>query len=250
MQDRYTDLCSTRNTFQSKDDSLSSFDQHLVNIFNANKIPCTNGQSAIFPTASRINHDCTPNVFTSTRTTTSDNNNNSRAICNVHAIRPITAGEELVSAYTDICQGDDERARTLSQLFRCKCRLCDNNDNDKHDNGTITATAIKSFFRNRNRSRLALLKAILQDEDAVPIVIDKAGTEMIELMEMEGLVGVELGFALVSSLPLPLFFSPSLPFFLLPFPFPSLPFPSLLLSPFFPSLLSFPHPSLPSLDVL
>ena len=49
----------------------------------------------IFPVASRINHSCVPNVYHSW--------NENLQTLTVHAIREITAGEELFTTYIPLC---------------------------------------------------------------------------------------------------------------------------------------------------
>lgn len=67
--------------------------------------------------AARMNHACTPNVFHRF------NANINRLT--IHALRDIKPGEEIFTAYIDICHPTVERRRILRHWgFKCRCTTC------------------------------------------------------------------------------------------------------------------------------
>ncbi|KAK8041794.1 Lysine methyltransferase [Apiospora rasikravindrae] len=75
----------------------------------------------VFPEISRMNHDCRPNAdyYFDVETFTH----------NIHAVRPIMAGEEITVSYIDPVQPRHERLQRLntSWHFPCSCSLCAQN---------------------------------------------------------------------------------------------------------------------------
>ncbi|KAK8139326.1 lysine methyltransferase [Apiospora sp. TS-2023a] len=76
----------------------------------------------VFPEISRMNHDCRPNAdyYFDVETFTH----------NIHAVRPIAAGEEITVSYIDPVQSRQERLQRLntSWHFPCSCSLCAQNE--------------------------------------------------------------------------------------------------------------------------
>lgn len=73
--------------------------------------------SGLFPTASRINHNCSPNVFWrySVRTLAIE----------VIAMRDIETGEEITQSYVPLGLSYEDRKKGLNNWgFACKCSLC------------------------------------------------------------------------------------------------------------------------------
>ncbi|KAI5240265.1 SET domain-containing protein [Aureobasidium subglaciale] len=75
----------------------------------------------VFPNAARFNHSCTPNVY---------HRYNPNVDClTIHALRDIHPGEEICTAYIDICHDTAERRRILAHWnFECACDACETQD--------------------------------------------------------------------------------------------------------------------------
>ncbi|KAH9810186.1 hypothetical protein DFH28DRAFT_903281 [Melampsora americana] len=73
---------------------------------------------ALFPDASRVNHDCRPNVIYHIDRTSLK--------LNMYAARQIELGQELVIAYLDIQQPTETRRAQLRKHygFECQCSIC------------------------------------------------------------------------------------------------------------------------------
>lgn len=71
--------------------------------------------------AARFNHSCAPNVY---------HRYNSNIGClTMHALRHIQPGEEICTAYIDICHDTAERRRILRHWgFKCCCQACQAHD--------------------------------------------------------------------------------------------------------------------------
>lgn len=74
--------------------------------------------SGIFPTISRINHSCCPNVYHSW-----DDNKKQETI---YALKDIEPNEEMFTSYIDLYADRATRQKQLKKLFRfnCACELC------------------------------------------------------------------------------------------------------------------------------
>jgi hypothetical protein len=73
--------------------------------------------SAIFPLASRFNHECKPNVAQTW-------NENIKSLT-IHAVRAVKEGEELCGSYVPLCRPSAARREELRAYgFECKCRVC------------------------------------------------------------------------------------------------------------------------------
>ncbi|KAK6003939.1 hypothetical protein QM012_008789 [Aureobasidium pullulans] len=75
----------------------------------------------IFPNAARFNHSCSPNVY--------HRYNPNIDRLTIHALRDIHPGEEICTAYIDICHDAAERRRILRHWgFKCCCQACEAQD--------------------------------------------------------------------------------------------------------------------------
>lgn len=91
----------------------------LVGIVRTNGLPCGCGASngGVYPTISFINHSCLPN--------THNNWNPDAEHETIHAIRPISAGEEITIAYDSFLPYTARQAHLKKSFgFDCECRLC------------------------------------------------------------------------------------------------------------------------------
>ncbi|KAI4754154.1 SET domain-containing protein [Aureobasidium sp. EXF-3400] len=75
----------------------------------------------VFPNAARFNHSCSPNVY--------HRYNPNIDRLTIHALRDIRPGEEICTAYIDICHDTAERRRVLQHWgFECCCEACEAHD--------------------------------------------------------------------------------------------------------------------------
>ena len=133
------------------------------------------GKSGIFPTASRINHSCVPNVYHSW--------NESLQALTVHAIRDIEESEELLTTYIALCIGRDQRNDEdhLGRYgFECACQACD----EQSPFGRSSATRRTKMVRLAKRA----------EEDPNPKKALIAAKLMVTLMETEGIMNMELAY--------------------------------------------------------
>lgn len=73
--------------------------------------------SAIFPLASRFNHECKPNVAQTW-------NENIKSLT-IHTVRAVKKGEELCGSYVPLCRPSASRTEELRAYgFDCKCSVC------------------------------------------------------------------------------------------------------------------------------
>ena len=71
--------------------------------------------------AARFNHSCSPNVY--------HRYNPNIDRLTIHALRDIRPGEEICTAYIDICHDTAERRRILKHWgFECHCEACEAHD--------------------------------------------------------------------------------------------------------------------------
>jgi hypothetical protein len=71
--------------------------------------------------AARFNHSCSPNVY--------HRYNPDIDRLTIHALRDIRPGEEICTAYIDICSDTAERRRVLQHWgFECRCEACEAHD--------------------------------------------------------------------------------------------------------------------------
>jgi hypothetical protein len=89
--------------------------------------------------AARFNHSCSPNVY--------HRYNPDIDRLTIHALRDIRPGEEICTAYIDICSDTAERRRVLQHWgFECCCETC-----EAHD-----------LARDARRKKLGELMAVMQ----------------------------------------------------------------------------------------
>lgn len=102
-----------------------------IGINETNCLPLGSGSnfSGIFPTISRINHSCAPNVYHSW----SDVNK----VETIYAVKDIEENEEILTSYIDLYVDKATRQKQLKKLFRfeCGCELCSKSvtENKKSD---------------------------------------------------------------------------------------------------------------------
>ena len=88
----------------------------LLSIFETNSFAAGAG-AAVVPTAARMNHSCTPNVYHCWNATTGQ--------LTVHATRDMTAGEEILTCYINVCCYREARQKELDRYgFECDCAAC------------------------------------------------------------------------------------------------------------------------------
>lgn len=108
-----------RRGFLSLYNNASHSSYPLSGIVKTNALPLgTNAsEGGLFPEASRINHACVPNC----QHTWNDNIGEET----IHAVRPISKGEEITISYADIGTFENRRRHLKKSFgFDCTCELC------------------------------------------------------------------------------------------------------------------------------
>ena len=107
-----------QRTFESEKASELPMDlqKRLISIFETNSF-ATDAGAAVVATAARMNHSCTPNVYHCWNVATGQ--------LTVHATRDLTAGEEVLTCYVNVCLYHEARQKELDRYgFRCDCASC------------------------------------------------------------------------------------------------------------------------------
>jgi SET domain len=142
-----------------------------IHIYRTNAYPMGSGRSGMFPLISRLNSACIPNVHY--------NYDEDRCVSTVHAIHPISAGEEIVNCYLGLFLTRAERIAYYRRNFgfSCSCQCC-------------SLTGTEQLDSDARRQSLASLvthtrRAIL--EGRVGVALD-AISERIDLLRKERLL--------------------------------------------------------------
>ena len=127
-------------------------------------------ESAISPTICRINHSCSPNVHVAW--------NPRLEQMTVHALRPISAGEELLSTYLEYGLPYAERQSILRRKFGfvCSCALCSLSEAERE----------MSDLRQQRFMEIDAQIAAFPRKAHEPQLLDLVN-EKLRLMEAEGL---------------------------------------------------------------
>ena len=151
----------------------------LLSIFETNSFAAGAG-AAIVANAARMNHSCTPNVYHCWNAATGQ--------LTVHATRDLTAGEEILTCYINVCCYREARQKELDRYgFRCHCAAC----------GTQTDFGRKSEKR---RQRMCALKSEIvarcMTSQSVHSDFERntleAVLQIIKILREEGLMDMEL----------------------------------------------------------
>ena len=160
----------------------TEFETFILSIFHNNHLPISKPGTgvAVYPTAARLNHSCTPNATVSTTT-------ESPPSLVLYANRAINANEELTISYLpaiELFNSLPARHRLLTDRHNldCLCPACD----EKSPNIRKTEPI---------RDKMALMATCLQDDEATPSLKLRAADELIRLCEIIGLCGEALAFA-------------------------------------------------------
>ncbi|CAF0710285.1 unnamed protein product [Brachionus calyciflorus] len=184
----------------------SLYDCYLPNsptalgIGETNCLPLGQGSNffGIFPTISRINHSCCPNVYHCW--------NNTKKVETIYALKDIEKDEEILTSYIDLYADKATRQKQLKQSFRfdCSCQLCSKSTTDSK----------KSDIRRKVLSQLdeeiatlawsmpekALIKAeqilkYLKDEDMFYLAnyVGRVGYDVFQILFMNSKVNKNLG---------------------------------------------------------
>jgi hypothetical protein len=157
---------------------------HVVNIWRTNSYMLDDGvaldSAGIGLTASRLNHSCIPNVYTAY--------NSAPGCITVQAIKPITAGDELCTAYiSGAGKLRSERRAELSMWgFTCTCIACaDGRDESRRRDIKTLINKVEGVKRQLIQGSADL--SVAQIEQTVGDLLDQA-----TLMSDEGLLGPDL----------------------------------------------------------
>lgn len=94
--------------------------------------------------AARFNHSCSPNVY--------HRYNPNIDRLTIHALRDIRPGEEICTAYIDICHDTAERRRILKHWgFECHCEACETHDPAREARRTKLGQLMTVMRRRENK---------------------------------------------------------------------------------------------------
>ncbi|CAD0109050.1 unnamed protein product, partial [Aureobasidium uvarum] len=173
-QDHDTDECKMT-------ESLAA---HVVNIWRTNSYMLDDGitldSAGIGLTASRLNHSCVPNVYTAFNSTSGH--------ITVQALKPITAGDELCTAYINGAGKlrFERRAQLSMWGFTCTCIACADGRDESRRRGIKTLITKVEGVKMQMLDGAADL-SVAQVEQTVEDLLDQA-----TLMSDEGLLGPDL----------------------------------------------------------
>lgn len=141
----------------------------ITGIAETNSLPLGSFSNiyGIFPTISRINHSCVPNVYHSW--------NCFKKFETVYALKDIEKNEEIVTSYIDLYADRDTRKNQLKKSFRfiCCCQIC------KNDSSNIKKSDIRRKVLNQLDQEIALFafknpeKAIIKGEQLLKYLKDE-----------------------------------------------------------------------------
>lgn len=107
-----------QRTFEQEKASQLPMDlqTRLLSIFKTNSFAAGAG-AVVVASAARMNHSCTPNVYHCWNAATGQ--------LTVHATRDLTAGEEILTCYVNVCYYSEARQKELERYgFKCDCAAC------------------------------------------------------------------------------------------------------------------------------
>ena len=106
----------------SKSTSINEYTRALF-IFRTNAYPTTINTAGIFPTISRINSECSPNVHY--------HYNQETKRSTIYAINDIDKNTEILNCYIGILPRHERQSYLLEHFgFVCNCKICMKSDND------------------------------------------------------------------------------------------------------------------------
>jgi hypothetical protein len=154
--------------------------------------PCQHMHLAVFPEASRINHDCAPNAMYYIDADTLTHH--------VSATRDITAGEEVTVAYLNVLQGREARGWMGQQGwgFECHCPRCERERKKGDDIEQITIMEQKlkkiarGLWRKYQEAKQQQMKHIGEEMDQdipSPVEIDRLIEDYRDFFRSHGLEG-------------------------------------------------------------
>jgi len=147
--------------------------------------------SGIFPTFSRLNHSCTPNVEIDFKPKLGQQT--------VFATRDIDAGEELTTSYIGLLHCRDQRADALRKwTVDCDCNACkDLHESEPRRKRLFDINQLLAMYERNMLSSPDFPTATPPTNDGEALVL---GQEMVQLLKDEGIVGIELASAYVVTL--------------------------------------------------
>jgi hypothetical protein len=106
----------------SKSTSINEYTRALF-IFRTNAYPTNENTAGIFPTISRINSECNPNVHY--------HYNQETKRSTIYAINDIDKNAEILNCYIGILPRHERQSYLLEHFgFVCNCKICMKSDND------------------------------------------------------------------------------------------------------------------------
>lgn len=156
----------------------------IMSIFSVNNIEMQTGGLAVFATASRLNHSCTPNVHHSY--------NPPLKSMTVHAVRDIYPEEELLTTYlggpgTYIVRSERNEKLIATYGFTCSCHAC--SDDTGQSDGRRELMACVTWGLDQYNQAAAADHPFVP---ANPLAALRQAEDLITIMLSEGVVTIEL----------------------------------------------------------
>jgi hypothetical protein len=153
----------------------------LLSIFQNNCME-REGGAAIFYECARFNHSCVPNAFFAWNVLIGRET--------VHAIRDISAGEEITISYCDPLYDQSMREWQLKHYsFKCSCAACE----DAFEGGYAAESKERRFRLRELSDAIENLRSMAWVDEAKQKALLKSYEEMVSLLIEEGLRTGELG---------------------------------------------------------
>jgi len=140
----------------------------------------------VFPTYSRLNHSCIPNVHCSFNPKLGQET--------IFAVRSIEKGEEILTSYIHLLRTRGQRAAELKQWgINCDCKACkDLQGSERRRKRMFNIDQAFAMYEKNLQSMAAFSRIKLPRSDGEAVAL---GEELIELLKEEGVVGFDLANA-------------------------------------------------------
>lgn len=153
-----------------------------LDVFRTNAYPAGPDCTGIFPAISRLNSACVPNVHNAW--------DPQRRMSSVHAVRPISRGDELLNCYIGLYLPFAERQQYLQTHFgfACSCAACSLSEAERResDGRRVRLQGLRDTMRARSQGGVADVETS-SDKEGRAEALRGLRSERAALLRTEGL---------------------------------------------------------------